>query len=166
MSSLASTRSSPALLLPRVLGAVALIGVAYVHLDEYNAGYQNIRVIGPLFLLNTISAGLVALALVTPVNRLRRLDPLLALSGIAVSTGALVALFVSEQTPLFGFRETGYRGRHRRGDRDGGSRGGAADNVPRGAPSPGRGSLRWGWTRARARAAVARGVTPLHHVRR
>lgn len=109
MTSSASPRSSAPLLALRVLGALALVAVAYVHLDEYQGGYSNIRVIGPLFLLNAISAGLVAVLLLAPVARLRRLDPLLALGGIAVSAGALAALFVSEQTPLFGFREIGYR---------------------------------------------------------
>lgn len=109
MTSSTPSRSSAPLLALRVLGALALVAVAYVHLDEYGGGYSNIRVIGPLFLLNAVSAGLVAVVLLTPVARLRRLDALLALVGIAVSAGALVALFVSEQTPLFGFRETGYR---------------------------------------------------------
>lgn len=110
MSAPASPRSSSALLVLRVLAALALIGVGYVHLAEYNDGYSNIPVIGPLFLLNAVSAGLVALALLAPVDRLRRLDPLLVLTGIAVSAGALAALFISQQTPLFGFRETGFRG--------------------------------------------------------
>ena len=32
-----------------------------------------------------------------------------ALAGIGVAAGALVALLISEQTPLFGFMEYGYR---------------------------------------------------------
>jgi hypothetical protein len=37
------------------------------------------------------------------------LDAVAALGGIAVSAGALAALLISEQTPLFGFMEQGYR---------------------------------------------------------
>ncbi|HEX4625586.1 MAG TPA: hypothetical protein VH231_14115, partial [Solirubrobacteraceae bacterium] len=33
----------------------------------------------------------------------------LAASGIGVAMGSLIALLVSEQTPLFGFMENGYR---------------------------------------------------------
>lgn len=93
----------------RLLGAVALLAVGYVHLKEYRGGYSGIPTIGTLFLLNAISAAAVAVALLAPMARLRRADPLLALSAVAISLGALVGLLVSEQTPLFGFMESGYR---------------------------------------------------------
>jgi len=93
----------------RLLGAVALLAVGYVHLKEYRGGYSGIPTIGTLFLLNAISAAVVAVALAAPVAQRRRADPLLALSGVAISLGALVGLVVSEQTPLFGFMEVGYR---------------------------------------------------------
>ncbi len=93
----------------RLLGAVALLAVGYVHLKEYRGGYSGIPTIGTLFLLNAISAAVVAVALAAPVAQLRRADPLLTLSGVAISLGALVGLVVSEQTPLFGFMEVGYR---------------------------------------------------------
>jgi hypothetical protein len=37
------------------------------------------------------------------------LDQLAAVAGVGVATGALTALLISEHTPLFGFREHGYR---------------------------------------------------------
>lgn len=102
-------RSLPAVTL-RVLGAAALIGVSAVHLQQYGGnGYSHIPTIGTLFLLNGIGGGIVALALLAPIPVLRRIDPLLALGGIAIAVGALVGLFVSESTLLFGFMETGYR---------------------------------------------------------
>ncbi len=39
----------------------------------------------------------------------RAADALVALSGLGVAVTSLIALFVSEQTPLFGFMEHGYR---------------------------------------------------------
>lgn len=37
------------------------------------------------------------------------IDLLAAIGGIGVSAGALIALLISEHTPLFGFSEHGYR---------------------------------------------------------
>ena len=64
--------------------------------------------------MNFISATALGLFLVVPVrSRLGRrgklLDQLAALAGIGVAAGGLVALLISEQTPLFGFMEHGYR---------------------------------------------------------
>ena len=55
-----------------------------------------------------------AAGLIAPVERLfpRAGKPILgflAASGIGVAMGSLLALLVSEQTALFGFREYGYR---------------------------------------------------------
>lgn len=101
---------------PRRLGALTVLGIAAVHLYEYAAEYYSqIPIIGPLFLLNGISAAIVGLLLLAPVERLapRRLASaavaLLALGGIAIAVAALVALLISESTPLFGFVESGYR---------------------------------------------------------
>jgi hypothetical protein len=41
--------------------------------------------------------------------RLRCLERWAALAGAAVAAGALLALLISEQAPLFGFMEHGYR---------------------------------------------------------
>jgi hypothetical protein len=101
--------------LARYLGAAALLGVGIDHLQQYlGAHYSAIPTIGTLFALNFVSAVVIAAGLVSPIERVfrrrgRLLLGLLALSGIGVAVGSLVALFVSEQTPLFGFMESGYR---------------------------------------------------------
>ena len=101
--------------LARYLGAAALLGVGIDHIQQYfGASYSFIPTIGTLFALNFASAVLLAAGLVAPVERVfpragRRILGLLAASGIGVAMGSLIALLVSEQTPLFGFREYGYR---------------------------------------------------------
>lgn len=105
----------PALTVTRILGAVALLAVGAVHYQQYEYNfYSTVPTIGPLFLFNFIAAtGLGLWLLAGPLIRLGRLrlplDRLAALGGIAVSAGALIALLISEHTPLFGFREYGYR---------------------------------------------------------
>jgi hypothetical protein len=99
----------------RMLGAVALLVIGGVHYQQYHyAFYSSIPTIGPLFLVNFIAATTLGLFLLAPVrSRLGRhgklLDQLAALAGIGVAAGGLAALLVSEQTPLFGFMEHGYR---------------------------------------------------------
>jgi hypothetical protein len=99
----------------RTLGALALLVIGGVHYQQYHyAFYSSIPTIGPLFLLNFISATALGLFLIVPVrSRLGRrgklLDQFAALAGIGVAAGGLVALLISEQTPLFGFMEHGYR---------------------------------------------------------
>lgn len=99
----------------RVLGALTLLGVGAVHLQQYlGAGYQGLPTIGTLFLLNAIGAALVAVGLLAPVRRLLRGPSgqlavgALALAGVAIAAGSLIALFVAESQPLFGFQEFGY----------------------------------------------------------
>jgi hypothetical protein len=108
--------STPALLALRRLGALAVLAGGAVHLQQYlGADYYSIPTIGPLFLLNAIASAIVAFALLAPLERLlagRKSDlavALLALCGVAIAIGALVALFVSESASLFGFSESGYR---------------------------------------------------------
>ncbi|HXO10027.1 MAG TPA: hypothetical protein VN880_18435 [Solirubrobacteraceae bacterium] len=99
----------------RTLGALALLVIGGVHYQQYHyAFYSSIPTIGPLFVLNFISATALGLFLIVPVRswlgrRGKLLDQLAALAGIGVATGGLVALLISEQTPLFGFMEHGYR---------------------------------------------------------
>jgi hypothetical protein len=99
----------------RYLGAAALLGVGIDHIQQYfGASYSFIPTIGTLFAVNFASAVLLAAGLVAPVERVfpragKRILAFLAASGIGVAMGSLIALFVSEQTPLFGFREYGYR---------------------------------------------------------
>ena len=99
----------------RWLGALALLSVGIDHLYEYyGRDYQAIPTIGTLFVLNFVSALLVAVGLVAPLRRVAgrltaRLVDLFALSGIGIACGTLAGLLISEERPLFGFREFGYR---------------------------------------------------------
>jgi hypothetical protein len=100
----------------RALGAGALLVVGGVHLEQYTvAHFSVIPTIGPLFLLTVITVGALGLFLLVPmadVARSRRrlwFDSIAALAGVAVASGALAGLLISEQTPLFGFMEHGYR---------------------------------------------------------
>jgi hypothetical protein len=99
----------------RTLGALALLVIGGVHYQQYRyAFYSSIPTIGPLFLLNFVAGTALGLFLIVPVRpRLGRLgkllDQLAALAGLGVAAGSLVALVISEHTPLFGFMEHGYR---------------------------------------------------------
>jgi hypothetical protein len=98
----------------RRLGALILLVVGGVHLQQYLAGYSDVPTIGALFILNAIGAAVVGVGLLAPVERLlrdRRADlatGLLSTLGAMIAVGALVALFISETQPLFGFMEDGY----------------------------------------------------------
>lgn len=100
----------------RFLGAVTILGVGAVHLQQYlDNGYQTVPTIGPLFLLNAIACAVIGVALLAPLGRWlksRSADAtvgLLAAGGVAIAAGSLVALFISETSSLFGFSEGGYR---------------------------------------------------------
>ena len=87
----------------RIVGAVLLAAMGWIHLDLWLDGYKNIDVIGPAFLLNVIAGfGLAALVLVTP----RRFLPWVAALGALFSLGTLGALLISTWWGLFGFKET------------------------------------------------------------
>jgi hypothetical protein len=97
----------------RVLGALALLSVGAVHLQQYLYLYSTIPTIGTLFVLNFVGATLIGLALLAPSERLlgrfgRAAVDLLALGGAGLAATAFVFLYVSERTPLFGFEEPGY----------------------------------------------------------
>jgi hypothetical protein len=99
----------------RRLGAVALLVVGGVHLQQYlGAGYHLIPTVGPLFLLNAIASAVVAIGLLVPVELVVkdrhavRIVALLAVAGIAIAGGALISLYISETSSLFGFTEFGY----------------------------------------------------------
>jgi hypothetical protein len=99
----------------RAIGAIALLVAGAVHLEQYSvAHFSVIPTIGPLFLVNFIAATSLGLVLLIPIRRSARdgrllFDSLAALAGIGVAAGALAALLISEQTPLLGFMEHGYR---------------------------------------------------------
>jgi hypothetical protein len=98
----------------RLIGALSILGVGGVHLQQYASGYSAIPTIGTLFVLNAVSAGVVGVGLLLPLQRM--LGPsrgngavgVLALAGVAIAVGSLVALFISETGTLFGFSENGY----------------------------------------------------------
>jgi hypothetical protein len=98
----------------RVLGALSLLAVGAVHLQQYDALYSAIPTIGTLFVLNFAGATAIGLGLLAPVERLfgGRLGAaavgLLALGGIGLAATAFAFLTISEHTPLFGFMEPGY----------------------------------------------------------
>ena len=87
----------------RVLGAVLLAVMGWIHLDLWLEGYRTIHVIGPAFLLNTIAGfGLAVLLLVIP----RLLLPWVAALGALTALGTLGGLLVSTTVGLFGFVES------------------------------------------------------------
>ena len=101
----------------RLLGALSILGVGAVHLQQYiGNGYSTVPTIGTMFLLNAISAGVVGFGLLLPLKRMlgtRRGNGAvgaLALAGVGIAVGSLVALFISESGTLFGFAEHDYRG--------------------------------------------------------
>jgi hypothetical protein len=105
------TRSS--WLAARFLGALSLLAVGAVHLQQYDYLYSTIPTIGTLFLLSFAGATVIGLGLLAPVERLLgRLGAaalaMLGLGGIGLAASAFVFLLVSERTPLFGFMEPGY----------------------------------------------------------
>jgi hypothetical protein len=99
----------------RLLGALSVLGVGAVHLQQYANGYSTVPTIGTLFLLNAIGAGVVGFGLLVPWHRLlddRRTNAVVAalsFAGLAIAVGSLIALFIIEAGTLFGFSEDGYR---------------------------------------------------------
>lgn len=101
--------------LTRLPAAVSLLAMGGVHIQQYIVqDYRVIPTIGPLFLLNFIGGTGLGLYFLIPVGRRAGrvtllVDAVVALAGWFVAAGALVALLVSEHTPLFRFMEHGYR---------------------------------------------------------
>ena len=91
-----------ALIAARILGAALTAVMAWIHLDLWVGGYRDIPTIGVLFLLNSIGAALLAIALlVTPV----RLLGFVSAGGALFTAGTLAALLASLTVGVFGFRE-------------------------------------------------------------
>src|SRR5437764_8622122 len=105
--------SRPALAL-RVVGALGLLAMAAVHLERFfGAHYSDIPTIGTLFALNFAGGTLVGFGLLSPLERIAgrwssAVVVVLALAGIVIAATAIAFLLVSESSPLFGFRESGY----------------------------------------------------------
>ena len=92
----------------RVLGALAVLAVGAVHLEQYFAvHFAVVPVIGPLFALNFAGAAAIALGLLLPP--LARVRVLLALGGMGLAVTSAVFFFISEHGTLFGFEDYGYR---------------------------------------------------------
>lgn len=96
-----STRNRPRSVgtMLRILGAGLLIATGVIHLDLYLTGYRHIPTIGTLFLLQVISAFVLALLALV----LARRTVALAAAGFALSTlgGYVLSLWFG----LFGFKE-------------------------------------------------------------
>lgn len=99
----------------RILGALALLGVGAVHLQQYYvADYSGVPTIGPLFFLNGIGSALLGIILMFPIERMLKgrsgsaAVGGAALGGVMIAAGSLAALFISENGGLFGFIEPGY----------------------------------------------------------
>jgi hypothetical protein len=104
---------SSAALAARFVGALSLLAVGAVHLQQYAYLYSAIPTIGTLFMLNFVGATAIGLGLLAPVERLlgrfgAAAVGLLALGGVAQAAAAFTFLLVAERTPLFGFQEPGY----------------------------------------------------------
>jgi hypothetical protein len=100
----------------RRLGAVTLLAIGAIHLQQYIAenvaAYPTVAI---LFLLNVIGSGIVGIALLAPLGRLlsqrsaRAAEAVLAGTALLIAAGSLIFLFISESSSLFGFTESGYR---------------------------------------------------------
>jgi hypothetical protein len=87
----------------RVLGALLLAVMGWIHLDLWLDGYRTIDWIGPAFLLNAIAGfGLAVLLLVTP----RPLLMWVAALGALTALGTLGGLLLATTVGLFGFVES------------------------------------------------------------
>jgi predicted lipoprotein with Yx(FWY)xxD motif len=82
-----------------IVGAAFLIAAGAIHLDLYLTGYRSIPTIGWLFLVQVISAFVLAAAIL--VTRLA----LAAAAGAAFALGTLAGYLLSLKVGLFGFTE-------------------------------------------------------------
>ena len=101
-------RGAPAAAWPlavRVLGALALLAMGAIHLQQYLDLYSAIPTIGTLFVLNFVGATVIGLGLLAPIGRLA--VPV-AVGGIGLAATSFVFLLISEHRPLFGFQEPGF----------------------------------------------------------
>jgi hypothetical protein len=94
----------------RMVGAIAVLVVGAVHLEQYfGVHFDVVPIIGPLFVLNFAGATVIGLGLLVPSARMHLVHVLFALGGIGLAATSFVFLFVSEHRPLFGFQDYGYR---------------------------------------------------------
>jgi hypothetical protein len=97
------------------LGAASLVVSGVEHIHQYFANdYRTIPTIGRLFVLNFVSAVVVAAGLIAPIGLVTRryanaIRAALAVAGIGIAALSLGALYISESSSLFGFTENGFR---------------------------------------------------------
>jgi predicted lipoprotein with Yx(FWY)xxD motif len=85
--------------LVRLAGSAALVATGAIHLDLYFTGYSTIPTIGALFLLQVISAFVLAVAALAFSNRL------IVVLGAGFLLSTLAGYLLSLRWSLFGFRE-------------------------------------------------------------
>jgi hypothetical protein len=87
------------------LGALLVIGVGVVHLEQYLDFIKDVPTIGVLFLLNSFAAGAICLMLSGPATLLP------ALAGIGLSLGSLASIAIARyaDSGLFSYREATWR---------------------------------------------------------
>jgi hypothetical protein len=101
-------------LIARVVGALAVLAVGAVHLQQYETLYSAIPTIGTLFVLNFAAATVIGLGLLAPIETVfggrwgGATVGLLTLAGVGLAATSFAFLTISEHTPLFGFMEPGY----------------------------------------------------------
>jgi hypothetical protein len=87
----------------RVVGAVAVLLIGYVHIKLYFDSYRHIDKIGPSFLLNAAASVVVAAALIVLRNRFS------AWAALALSNATLLAFWLSRTSAgIFDFNEHGF----------------------------------------------------------
>jgi hypothetical protein len=100
-------------LVTRLLGAVAVLVIALIHLQAYGGPYSAVPTIGELFLLNVAAAAVIGVTLLAPLEHVlgRRSAVAVVLvttAGIALALVSLLMLVLAERGTLFGFHEPGY----------------------------------------------------------
>ena len=94
----------------RILGALSLLAVGAVHLQQYFKLYYSVPTIGTLFVLNFAARRRSGLGLLAPVERLSAAGAVprrvAGIGGILLSPPLMLPV-ISERTPLFGFQEPG-----------------------------------------------------------
>lgn len=86
----------------RIVSALLLLGMAYIHFHLYRAGYY-LTAVGVPFIINAVLGLLGAIALAVVPNRMLAIMGTL---GSLLSLGTLAALLISIYGSLFGYHET------------------------------------------------------------
>ena len=87
----------------RVVVAGLLAWMGWIHLHLWSNGYSHIPTVGPMFLANFVVAVAVALAVLAAPARLLVFA---AAGALLTAAGTLVALIISVNVGLFGFKDS------------------------------------------------------------